>query len=108
MCTFAYTFIAIHSTEQEAFGRLARCPLLVECQASVSRGESTDKGQRVLPFIGGMRPLIGGRSVTPFCSLLWPAKPDFHAALPSQVAIFEHEAVRSGGQRPAAALESTD
>jgi hypothetical protein len=25
------------------------------------------KGNGVLPFIGGMRPLIGGRSVTPFC-----------------------------------------
>jgi hypothetical protein len=41
-------------------------------------------------------------------TLQWPAKPDFHAALPSQVAIFAHEAVRSGGQRPAAALEFTD
>ena len=47
--------------------QVSRCPLLVECQASVSRGDSTDKGQRVLPFIGGMRSLIGGRSVTPFC-----------------------------------------
>jgi hypothetical protein len=25
---------------------MSRCPLLVECQTSVSRGESTDKGQR--------------------------------------------------------------
>jgi hypothetical protein len=40
---------------------------------------------------------------------LWPMKPHFfHAALLSQVAIFEHEAVRSGGQRPAATVESTD
>jgi hypothetical protein len=39
---------------------------------------------------------------------LWPTKPHFHAALPSQVAIFEQEAARSGDQRPAAAVESTD
>src|ERR1700674_2786669 len=35
---------------------------------------------------------------------LWPTKSHFHAALPSQVAIFEHEAVRSGGQRPETVL----
>jgi hypothetical protein len=39
---------------------------------------------------------------------LWPTKSHFHVALPSQVAIFEHEAVRSGGQRQTAAVESTD
>ena len=66
------------------------------------------KGNGVLPFIGGMRPLISGRSVTPFVDTLWPTNPDFHAALLSQVAIFEHEAVRSGDQRPAATVESTD
>ena len=31
-----------------------------------SRGESSDKGQQVLPFIGGMLPFMSGRSVTPF------------------------------------------
>ena len=31
-----------------------------------ARGESTDKGHLVLPFICGMLPLIGGQSVTPF------------------------------------------
>ena len=25
---------------------VSRCPLLVECQASLARGDSTDKGQR--------------------------------------------------------------
>src|SRR5271166_6201214 len=61
---------------------VSRCPLLVECQASVSRGESTDKGQRVLPFICGMRPLIGGRRASRQaeilqknhkCTFLWSA-----------------------------------
>ena len=47
---------------------MSRCPLLVDCPASVSRGEPSDKGQRVLPLIGGLLPLIGGLSVTPFCS----------------------------------------
>jgi hypothetical protein len=48
-------------------------------------------------------------SRTPFwLTPLLPTKPHFHAALPSQVAMFEHEAVRSGGRRPAEAVESKD
>jgi hypothetical protein len=45
---------------------VSRCPLLLDCPASVPRGESGDKGQRVLPLIGGMLLLVGGLSVTPF------------------------------------------
>ena len=48
-------------------GRLSRCPLLLDCPASVPRGDSRDKGRRMLPLIGGMLPVIGGLSVTP-CS----------------------------------------
>jgi hypothetical protein len=51
-------------------------PLLLDCPASVPRGESSDKGQRVLPLIGVMLPVIGGLSVTPFSSSRrWPGNP---------------------------------
>jgi hypothetical protein len=57
-------------------GRVSRCPLLLDCPASVPRGESSDKGQRVLPLIGVMLPVIGGLSVTPFSSSRrWPGDP---------------------------------
>jgi len=35
------------------------------------------KGQRLPPFIGGMRPLIGGRSVTPFVDASVPSEARF-------------------------------
>src|SRR5271169_4466834 len=38
---------------------------------------------------------------------LWPTKSHLHAALPSQVAIFEHEDVRSGAQRRTPRVKST-
>jgi hypothetical protein len=62
--------------QYEARSWVSRCPLLLDCPASVPRGESSDKEQRVLPLIGGMLPVIGGMSVRPFClSPPWPANP---------------------------------
>jgi hypothetical protein len=49
----------------------------------------------VLPFIGGMRPLIGGRSVTPFCRhLCGQRSPIFTPLYCLKWPIFDHEAVR--------------
>ena len=90
-------------------GTVSRCPLLVECHASASRGDSTDKRQRgvaVYRWNAALNRWTECHAV--LLTPLWPTKLHFHAALPSQVAIFEHEAARSGDQRPAAAVESTD
>jgi hypothetical protein len=50
-------------------GACVAMPFIIGLPASVHRGESSDKGQWMLP-------LIGGPSATPFClSPPWPANP---------------------------------
>jgi hypothetical protein len=71
---------------------LSRCPLLVECQGSVSRGDSTDKGQRGAALYRWNVALNRWTEchavlLTP----LWPTKSHLYAALPAQVAILEHK-----------------
>ena len=75
---------------RKQLSRLSRCPLLVKWQASVSRGESTDKGQRgaaVYRWNPALNRWTEYHAV--LLTPLWPAKPDFHAALPPQVARFD-------------------
>jgi hypothetical protein len=72
--------------------RLSPGPLLLDCPAWGSRGESTHKGHLVLPFMSGMLPFISGRSVTPFCSPEFMAgKPDLGPAWPSWSSHFWRE-----------------
>jgi hypothetical protein len=67
---------------------VSRCPLLVECQTSVSL-ESTNKGQRgavVYRWNAALNRWTECRAV--LLTLCGGRSHDFHAALPSQVAIF--------------------
>jgi hypothetical protein len=54
--------------------------------------KSTDKGQRGLPFIGGMRSLIGGRAGC-------VSRRFVDASMDSEASLFGNEGVRPGGQR---------
>jgi hypothetical protein len=74
---------------------VSRCPLLLDCPASVPRGESGNKGQRVLPLIGGMLLLIDGLSVTPFSQARRDQPTRFSRCFPSQVGNSQRESVRS-------------
>jgi hypothetical protein len=79
---------------------VSRCPLLVECQVSVFRGDSTDKGQRgavVYRWNAALNRWTECHAV--LLTALWPTKPHFYTALRSKVAIFEREAVRSRRQK---------
>jgi hypothetical protein len=104
-------FICFNLKEAEFLEKvlMSRCPLLVERQASVSQEVPLIKGSggaAVYRWKGALNRWTECLAV--LSTPLWPTKLHFHAALRSQVAIFEHEAVRSGGQRPAATDESTD
>jgi hypothetical protein len=93
--------------------RLSRCSLLVECRASASRGDSTDKRQRgaaVYRWNAALNQWTECHAV--LLTSLWPTKPRFHATLPSQVAILSSkpppdQVVKGQRQRSSPQMNST-